>query len=1342
MAIPFKKYGYQVNPITDEIETPKIFLVDKKLNKLGQLHPVDNLHITLNEVNQADEISFTYYKQTDGVPCPCFGQLDNLFIIQVEKFGFFEVTVNKEDSTSVRKSVSGISLGIAELSQILTSVEVNTDDDMNRDDYDVNYPTVFYREIEITDSDEIAERKRESSLLHRVLKRAPHYKIGIVSDTLKYVQRTFSWSDQDIISIFNDIAQEVNCVFDVHVTINEDGQVERIVNAYDVQYCDKCWNELNDAQKGVSSNAGQFRNIVDGVCQNCGSPDFIHDIGVNTNIFISTDSLSDNITIECDKDSIKNSFKIVGGDDLITNTVTGLSMSASDRIMLFSDYQKDQMSEELKQVYENYTASYNENKGDYARLLQIQYNIYDIIQYLQSGKMPILEEEITTTDMALYSTIKQISTYYGNCFYISKWSYYSGSFNSSYNAVRNLFTTFLPKGYLFTVDEDDKVITKDYNPKTAYLWYGTVKFYRTGDPDDYYKLHITKSGTYITHGKDDRSFRFDDTDKQRLVDNFRVQFEFGDQSQEKYMNYIHQYISYKLSSEVDLTYDNEKARHWEDYGLNPLKNYYSGFASCIESLDVAINEDNTDNEAKKLLEQMRSTYQKIQSDIAGQIEILEKQIFALCYYLGDFSSATNYTNEDGTISSQFQPLISQISSIFADMVNTKYRGGYTKSTDGSVSVNNTYNINRYIGDKPIKCNRCNSSYVSMTANGSVCNNKNCGSTDIYTYADMMKDVISEYNGTNHQIISELRQQYQDRFNIKKYINNDELYHELCSFIREDVYSNSNYISDGLTNAQLIEETQALITKAQQELAEACVPHYTITTPLCSVVAQTAFEYKGVLVNDDYSQFMINNYVHVKIDEELHTMRISSIDLEFPVTDKISVTFTNAAKGTGIMNDIASALSNAADMATSFSTVATQAEKGSLANDTFESIKNEGLDAALMSVKGGGAEQDVIMDEHGILLRRKIFETGEYSDCQMKLINRNIVLTEDNWKSAKMAIGYGMYNGRPVYGVWADLLCGDLTVTKELHVANDKGTVIIDENGITLHGGAITWTKPLGFSAVDGLNDFKNAVQGSLGVTEITEDSVISPKIGGGYLCIANVDYSVEIDPSHKAKDNKTNDGYLFCIRNKPIGNVIMGVDNNGDGYFSGRIEATSGQIGGWEIGKENGWLTASGSAGISWDSSDKKTHVSMNGDNFEMGRIEEKYVKIRMNTHSDNINNDQDNCFLADVGYISLKSKGNIILNSDGYIEIGGSTNEYFNVWRTTKFHNTLRLYTTNTDYVELSACTYDASAANAYLVNNGSMKIGYRLQVTGWRCFNCNLSKLCICSCRLFMGIWHILYQ
>lgn len=1066
---------------------------------MGELYPVENFQVTINEVNQADEISFTYYKETDGETRPLFEQIDDLTVVQVQDYGFFELAVNKQQSNSVKKSVSGISLGVAELSQITESLEINTDDDTDREDYDVNYPTVFYREITIDDSEVVIKKKTESSLLHRILKRAPHYKIGYVSPTLKYVQRTFSWSDADIVSIFNDISEEINCVFDVHVDINEDGEVERIVNVYDMRYCEYCWNQLTTEQKNTN-NVHQFRNIVNGVCQNCGQSDYIRDIGDDTNIFISVDNLSDEITVDSDKDSIKNCFKISGGDDFITDTVKGLSMSGSDRIFMFSDYQKKLMSTELVEAYEKYVAECNKNKDAYTKLLETQYNLYDVIAYLQSGKMPLLEEEITSLDMALYKTIEQIQTYYEGKCYVTQWSYYNTSMMTAYNAVKNLFTTFLPKGYHMTIEEDDKVTTDEYDPKTIYKWMGKIRFYRTINSDDYYILHLEKSSTYITHGKDTNNhYHFEDTKKQTLVNNFKLSFYFGDKSQTEYMGYIKQHAAYLLS-QVDLTYDNEKARHWEDYGLNPLSSYYDGFTSCIEAIDMVISEEEFEDLAIQKLKEIKFTYQKIQSDINRQIGKLEQQIFALCYYLGDFSMAQSYVDSTGAINSAYQKYISSIPTILSHMVDIKYKGGYEKDSDGNVSVDNNYIVNEYIGDKPIKCKQCGSTNVSLTTNSSVCNN--CNGTDIYTYADMMQDIVDEYNNTNGQVVTELQGKYRQDFNMESYINkcdtnNLGLYNELCSFIREDVYSNSNFVSDGLTNAEVIAQTRELITKAEQELAKACIQNYTVTAPLSAIVAQKEFEYNGVVVNDDYSGFKINNYVRVKIDDDIFKVRISSIEIPFPVEDKISVTFTNATKSTGTMNAVAEAVKNATSMATSFSSVATQAEKGQQANETFQTIKNEGLNAGLMAVKGGGEEQDVVVDNHGILLRRKIFETGEYSPYQMKLINRNIVMTDDNWNTAKMAIGYGMYEGSPYYGVWCDLLVGNLLCGNQLKIIGGKdettgnATVVIDGNGITLDGGAIKWNKKLPTSSVEGLDDTVNGFVDAIGDLQSQIDGEIT-----------------------------------------------------------------------------------------------------------------------------------------------------------------------------------------------------------------------------------------------------------
>ena len=54
---------------------------------------------------------------------------------------------------------------------------------------------------------------------------------------------------------------------------------------------------------------------------------------------------------------------------------------------------------------------------------------------------------------------------------------------------------------------------------------------------------------------------------------------------------------------------------------------------------------------------------------------------------------------------------------------------------------------------------------------------------------------------------------------------------------------------------------------------------------------------------------------------------------------------------------------------------------------------------------GGNNQEVVMDDKGILIRKYLEETGTYSKYQIRIIDRNIVFTDDGWQTAKMALGY-------------------------------------------------------------------------------------------------------------------------------------------------------------------------------------------------------------------------------------------------------------------------------------------------------------------------------------------------
>jgi len=462
-----------------------------------------------------------------------------------------------------------------------------------------------------------------------------------------------------------------------------------------------------------------------------------------------------------------------------------------------------------------------------------------------------------------------------------------------------------------------------------------------------------------------------------------------------------------------------------------------------------------------------------------------------------------------------------------------------------------------------------------------------------------------------------------------------------------------------------------------------------------------------------------NYHGDETDDDRYKLRLMSIQFDFTNFDKTSVTYSNVERNTSaLVSDIRETLETAKSIASSYDYVASQAEQGETAGKRIDNILKNGYDSSLAAINAG-ENQDITMDRHGLLFRHYLPETDNYSDYQMKMINRNIVMTKDNWKNASLAIGLGrLPDGTEGYGIWADNIIGSLFAGNQLKIYGGQGEdgkeepkVVIDENGITLDGGAIRWTnKPplnsvetyymttdtnippskdnaawkesisdmtdgkylwcktclsnaedtednrttivclggsdnikktwLEYAFSDGTDSehepneiswsctqpfysenvknkyiwtrtaieymsgkitytdasynasvtnailsyskFKDDVQNTLGIsgTTITKSSVISPKIGGGYLYITNDKYSVEIDPKHTAGDDKTKEGYLFCIRNKIMdkNDIIMSVDTKGNGYFSGMINAKSGYIGNFIV---DGKITGFTDAGIS-----------------------------------------------------------------------------------------------------------------------------------------------------------------
>lgn len=352
----------------NEVRNYTFILSTRGMHHYGQIANIDYDSVTSKQnLNGANEISLTVYKELDGNTEQYWDQIIDLKLLYVYELDeYYQITVSFSDSQDQVKTLTCTSLCEAELSQTnLYEIEINTDKDIERDDYTL--PTVFFRNLAGLDpnSDEYKEKKN-ASLLHRILDKAPHYTIGEVDETLWNLQRTFSIDGTSIYNFFTgDCAEQFNCIFMFDTKT-------RTINVYDLYTtCVDC------------GYRGEFNDI----CPECGSTNLTF-FGEDTTIFVDNENLTEEVTFDTDVDSIKNCFRLEAGDDDMTAAVININPNGSQYIYYFSEEQKADMSEELVSKINSYDKKYNSYKDEYAGLMKDIYDCIDWIQYYTSGMMP------------------------------------------------------------------------------------------------------------------------------------------------------------------------------------------------------------------------------------------------------------------------------------------------------------------------------------------------------------------------------------------------------------------------------------------------------------------------------------------------------------------------------------------------------------------------------------------------------------------------------------------------------------------------------------------------------------------------------------------------------------------------------------------------------------------------------------------------------------------------------------------------------------------------------------------------------------------------------------------
>ena len=324
---------------------------------------------------------------------------------------WFELDVTTNEADDTVKNITATSIGEAELSQVmLYNIEINTETDIAREDYK---PTIIYN-----------PNNHTASLLDRIMEKTPHYKIRHVDSSIAKLQRTFTFDGKSLRDALLEVCKEVNALLIIHSGTDANGKIERAYSIYDLEeHCTHC---------------GYRGEQVNGHCPECGRAEWSLGYGDDTGIFVSRENLADDITYETAKDSVKNCFRLVAGDDLMTAAVAAANPNGTPYLWYISDKVREDMSPALRNRLKEYddlykatqdssfsftstairnynalAAKYGKNQigtvEKFAGVLDAYYDTIDFELHLEHGLLPDVNPPLTSAADELRKLIANLS---------------------------------------------------------------------------------------------------------------------------------------------------------------------------------------------------------------------------------------------------------------------------------------------------------------------------------------------------------------------------------------------------------------------------------------------------------------------------------------------------------------------------------------------------------------------------------------------------------------------------------------------------------------------------------------------------------------------------------------------------------------------------------------------------------------------------------------------------------------------------------------------------------------------------------------------------------------------
>lgn len=278
-------------------------------------------------------------------------------------------------------------------------------------------------------------------------------------------------------------------------------------------------------------------------------------------------------------------------------------------------------------------------------------------------------------------------------------------------------------------------------------------------------------------------------------------------------------------------------------------------------------------------------------------------------------------------------------------------------------------------------------------------------------------------------------------------------------------------------------------------------------------------------------------VYLNVGSYVVTPYIIEFELSFEDRNKFSIVFSNRFKRPDETNTLADMIEKSYSSGRSFDTSKYIYNQTTSQASEVSRFMSETLDAAKNAVLGGSGT--VKYDANGLTV-------GVGSRYQIRMVDRMIAMTDDNWEHAKVGIGLiTTPDGGSNFVVNAEVVGGKLLVGNNLVIENENDTGVmqfkVDASGAWLNNSTFILQKDNGGKIII---DPKYGIVGGNGSLYTTSGTTVTP---------AFIDSKGKV--TLDADGMPTNSNFYLDIR-------------DGSVYFRGKIFAQAGgKIGGFTINK-------------------------------------------------------------------------------------------------------------------------------------------------------------------------------